>query len=119
MKRLLFWTPRILCILFAVFISLFALDVFGGGYTFWETLLAFLIHLAPTAVILLALAISWRWEWAGSVLFVALGALYLVRTRGEEHWSAYLVISGPLFLVGALFLISWLYRRQNRLDPTS
>jgi hypothetical protein len=27
-KRLLFWAPRILCILFAAFVSLFALDVF-------------------------------------------------------------------------------------------
>ena len=39
-KRTLFWAPRILCILFAVFVSLFALDVFGEGYGFWETILA-------------------------------------------------------------------------------
>jgi len=30
LKRLFFWSPRILCILFAVFLSLFALDVFNG-----------------------------------------------------------------------------------------
>ena len=30
-KRLLFWTPRILCIAFAFFVSLLALDVFGEG----------------------------------------------------------------------------------------
>ena len=37
-KRLLFWTPRILCLLFAGFISLFALDVFEGqGATYPDT----------------------------------------------------------------------------------
>jgi hypothetical protein len=113
-KRLLFWAPRILCILFAVFVSLFALDVFGEGYGFWGTMLALLMHLIPTGVILIVLAISWRWEWVGGVLFIALGVLYLVMAWGRLHWSAYLLISGPLFLVGVLFLINWLYRAELR-----
>ena len=113
-KRLLFWAPRILCILFAVFVSLFALDVVGEGYGLWGTILALLMHLIPTGVILIVLAISWRWEWVGGVLFIALGVLYLVLAWGRLHWSAYLVISGPLFLVGVLFLINWLYRAELR-----
>lgn len=113
-KRLLFWTPRTLCILFAVFVSLFALDVFSEGYGFWETILALLIHLIPTGIILIVLAISWRWEWVGGVLFIALGVLYLVMFGGRFHWSAYLVMSGPLFLMGVLFLINWLYRAELR-----
>ena len=56
-KRLLFWMPRILCIAFAVFVSLFALDVFGEGYDFFETILAFVIHLIPTGIILVAPAV--------------------------------------------------------------
>jgi MFS family permease len=113
-KRLLFWAPRILCILFAVFVSLFALDVFGEGYGFWGTMLALLMHLIPTGVILIVLAISWRWEWVGGILFTALGVLYLVMFWGRFHWSAYLLISGPLLLVGILFLINWLYRARLR-----
>jgi hypothetical protein len=113
-KRLLFWTPRILCILLAVFVSLFALDVFGEGYGFWGTMLALLMHLIPTGVILIVLAISWRWEWVGGILFTALGVLYLVMSWGQFDWSAYLAISGPLLLVGVLFLINWLYRARLR-----
>jgi len=113
-KRLLFWAPRILCVLFAAFVSLFALDVFDQGYGFWETVLALLVHLIPTGIILVVLVISWRWEWVGGVLFTALGALYLVMFRGRFHWSAYLTISGPLFLVGVLFLVNWLYRTELR-----
>jgi hypothetical protein len=112
-ERTLFWAPRILCILFAVFISLFALDVFGEGYGFWGTILALLMHLIPTALVLIALAIAWRWEWVGAVLFIGLGLLYIL-TGHRMHWSVYLVISGPLFLVGVLFLLNWLYRPSAR-----
>ena len=60
-KRLLFWTPRIMCILFAVFVSLFAFDVFGEGYGFWKTLLALLMHLIPTGIILIGVLFLLNW----------------------------------------------------------
>jgi len=106
LKRLLFWTPRILCILFAGFLSIFAADVFGEGYGFWQTILALLIHLIPTWLVLMVLAVAWRWEWAGGTLLIGLGAFYLIEFWGRFHWSAYLCISGPLFLTGILFLLS-------------
>jgi hypothetical protein len=114
-KRLLFWTPRILCILLAVFVSLFSFDVFGEGYSFWKTILALLMHLIPTGIILIVLAVSWRWEWVGAIIFSVLGVLYIVMFWGRFKWHVYLLtISGPLFLVGFLFLINWLYRKQIR-----
>src|SRR5689334_11501145 len=96
-QRVLFWAPRILCILFAVFVSLFALDVFGEGHGFWQTCLALLMHLIPTGIILLALVVSWRWEWVGAILFTAFGALYLFFFWGRFHWSVYVLLSGPSF----------------------
>jgi hypothetical protein len=114
-KSLLFWVPRILTLLFAIFLSLFALDVFNEGYGFWKTLLALFMHLIPTWLVLGALAVSWRWEWVGAVLFTSLGLWYIIMAWGRFHISAYLVISGPLFLLGALFLLDWLY--QSRLRP--
>jgi glucose-6-phosphate-specific signal transduction histidine kinase len=114
LKRLLFWTPRILCLLFAAFISIFALDVFGEGYGFWKTIPALMIHLIPTWIVLAVLALAWRWEWVGGTLFVALGILYLIASWGRFHWSAYLCISGPLFLIGILFFLNWLNRRKLR-----
>ena len=114
-KRALFWAPRILCILFALFLSLFALDVFGEGHGFWETVLALFIHLAPVYVVILVLVIAWRWEWVGAILFTAFAVFYLVETWGKFHWSAYAAISGPLFLVGLLFLLNWIYRTELRM----
>jgi hypothetical protein len=113
-KRLLFWTPRALCILFAGFVSLFALDVFGEGYGFWEMILALLMHLVPTAIVLIALAIAWRWELVGSTLFDVLGVAYILMTRGRFPWTTYLIMSGPLFLISLLFQLNWVYKRQLR-----
>ena len=114
LKRLLFWTPRILCLLFAAFLSIFAADVFGEGYGFWKTVLALLIHLIPTWLVLIMLAIAWRWEWAGGILLTGLGAFYLIAFWGRFPWSTYLCISGPLFLVGILFFLNWLCRGELR-----
>ena len=113
-KRVVFWLPRILCLLFAVFVSIFALDVFGEGYGFWETMVALIMHLVPTGIILIALAIAWRWEWIGAILFAALGVGYMIMAWGKFDWITYLLIAGPLFLIGALFLVNWLFREELR-----
>jgi hypothetical protein len=113
-KRAVYWAPRILGLLFAAFIGLFALDVFGEGYGFWETIAALFIHLVPTWILLVILALAWRWEWIGAVAFAALGVAYIVMAWGKFEWLTYLLISGPLFLMGALFLVNWLLRKQLR-----
>ena len=113
-KQCLVWTPRILGVLFAVFLSVFALDVFGEGHGFWKTILALLIHLIPSGIILVAVAIAWRWEWIGGLLFIGLGALYLVLAGGRFHWSTDVMMSGPLLLVGGLFLLNWRFRAELR-----
>jgi hypothetical protein len=82
----LFLIPRVLCIVFAVFLSLFALDVFSEGYGFGETILALLIHLVPTSLVVIALVVAWRWAGAGAILFIALALVYLVMSRGLDHF---------------------------------
>jgi hypothetical protein len=103
-RSLLFWAATFLSALFAAFISIFALDALDAGPNFWTVVVAFLTHLLPTAAVLVALTIAWRWEGIGGVTFVALGVVYLVLAWGSVHWSAYALISGPLFLIGFLFL---------------
>jgi len=109
-KQVIFWLPRTLCVLFAIFLSLFALDVFGEGYSPWETVLALLIHLVPTYIVIIALAIAWRWEWIGAILFGALAVFYVALAWGRFPLTTYLVISGPLALIGILFLLNWKYK---------
>jgi len=113
-KRVLFWTPRVLCILFAMFLSLFALDVFSEGHSFGETILALLIHLVPVYIVVIVLVIAWRWEWVGAILFNVLAVLYVVMSWGRFPWITYMDMSGPLVIVGVLFLLNWIYRAQLR-----
>lgn len=114
MPRALFWTPRVLSFAFALFLSIFALDVFESGRGFWKTLAALGMHLLPSLLVLLVLAVAWRRELVGAIAFAGLGVLYLVTSWGRFDWSAYACISGPLFLVGGLFLANWLWKRRNR-----
>jgi hypothetical protein len=110
-ERLLYWTPRGLGLLFAAFVSVFALDVFGEGYTSWQTILALTMHMIPTALVLGCVALAWRWGWVGGIVFVGLAALHVVFKWGMLHWVAYLAIDGPLLLLGLLFVIDWWYAR--------
>jgi len=113
-KRVLFWTPRVLGILFAIFVSMFALDVFNQGYGLWQTILALLLNLVPMYLVVIALVIAWRWESVGAILFIALAVLYVVWAWARFPLVAYLSISGPLILIGVLFLFNWIYRAQLR-----
>ena len=102
---LLRWAPRFLGIGVAVFLSLFALDAFGQGRPLREALREFVIHLGPAALVLAAVIASWRREWIGAVAFVGFAILYATLTINRPDWI--LAISGPLFLVGILFFVSW------------
>ena len=111
-KRLLFWTPRVLCILLAMFLSVFAVDVFSEGYGFWQTIGALLLHLIPVYIVVIVLIVAWQRERVGGILFIALALFYLVTAVGRLHWFTYLVIPGPLVLIGVLFLFNWKYKAQ-------
>src|SRR5690554_6352155 len=113
-RRILFWAPRVLCMLFAVFLSLFALDVFSESHSSGEILLGLLIHLIPVYLVIIVLVVAWRWEWIGAALCILLAVFYLVETWGKEHWTAYVTISGSLALIGILFLFNWIYKSRLR-----
>jgi len=107
----LYWTPRILGIIFAVFISIFALDVFGE-YKFPEVLIALFMHLVPTYLVLGALLVAWKWEKIGGILFLGLGLFYIIMSWGRFPGMTYLIISGPLIVIGTLFLINSIKKKN-------
>ncbi len=111
-KKIIYWSPRVLCILFAVFISLFALDVFEEGQGFWKTLGALFMHLIPTFLLILLLIVSWKREWIGAVALALLAILYIIIAWGKFPISVYLFISGPLLIISVLFLFNWLFRSE-------
>ena len=105
------WTPRIGMLLFALFISMFALDVFGAGVGFWATAAALTMHLLPTFVILLVLAVAWRWPWAGGIVLLATAGLFLLQfgPGWGGDWTLYLLFIGTPAMIALLFLANrWL-----------
>mgnify|MGYP001609782195 FL=1 len=111
LTKILYWTPRIVCLLYIGFISLFALDVFNGEYNLAQTLVALTMHLIPSMLILLALVIAWRWELAGSIVFDVLAIAWLIYV-GDFGKS--LIITLPLFVISSLFVAGWAYRRKAK-----
>ena len=92
LKFLLCWLPRILCILFVIFMNPFAIRFK-------------LINLISPVIILVLLLISWRWELQAGLIFITLGALYFYNSLSEFHmWNFYILFYGPLFLIGILFI---------------
>jgi hypothetical protein len=104
LKHFLYWSPRVLGILFALFLNVFALDVLVKGRNLCLVLMAFMIHSIPTLAVVVILILAWRWEWVGG-LFILLAAGYGFEARG--NLPAILAISGPLLVAGALFLTGW------------
>ena len=113
-KKLLYWAPRVLCIVFTILISFFALDVFGESKSVWETILALLMHLIPTFILIAILVITWRREWVGGILFSVLGFTYIINMWGQFPLMTYIVVAGPLIITGILFLFNWKYRAELR-----
>ncbi len=115
MIKIVYWAPRILCILAILFISMFALDSFSSERTFLQSLPGFFIHLIPSFVLTLFLVIAWKWELVGGIIFSLLGiaATPLVfnnNFRNNQSVGTSLVIiltvTAPFIIIGILFIVS-------------
>lgn len=117
--RLLYWSPRIITIGFAVFLSLFALEAFQEVHGFWRLALAFAINLVPALIVVAVLAAAWKWEWIGAVVFALLAVGYAGNAlhRHFLSWPIALGIPLPLLAIAGLFLANWVERAKLRTAP--
>ena len=104
--RFLRWAPRVLCVAFAAFVSVFALDAFEPARGFWGNALAFGIHLFPTYLVIGVLVLGWRRPKAAGTLLIVVGCAYAVMPHIRQHLSWIAAISGPAWVTGVLFLVS-------------
>ncbi len=119
--KILHWTPRILCILSILFVSMFALDSFNPKLTVWQQIGGFLIHLIPTYILTVALLVAWKWEKIGGVIFIILGTVFsafLINLNYNRTHSIgttleiVAMLSFPFVIFGVLFLISDSMKKQ-------
>jgi hypothetical protein len=106
----------VLGLLAAAFVGLFALDAFAGDASLGMKLIGFAIHLLPAAIVLVVVGIAWRWEMAGGLLLILAGIAYTLSIDAAAHPDWVAVIAGPLWLVGALFLLSHAFGAGRRTE---
>jgi len=95
--------------------ALMSLDIFGNGYTLWQTVGALIMHNIPTIILLVTVVISWRKGIVGAIGFSAFAIFYLawvsckMFTNGFEwYYLAWIIqIAGITLLIGYLFFLGW------------
>jgi hypothetical protein len=112
--------PRILSIIAIAFVSLFALDSFDHG-SLHEKIQAFLIHLIPSFILMIILAIAWRKELIGGILYILIGIIlspfifihnYRMNNSFLISFEIISMITFPFILSGTLFVLSH-FRNKN------
>jgi hypothetical protein len=109
--QLLHWAPRILSFGFVLFLSLFALDVFSE-YSGFAIIVPLFMHLIPSFILLIVVAISWKYKLVGTTVFLGFSLFYIYSVGLDRHWSWYAGISLPAAIVGTLFLLSWISKKK-------
>ncbi len=107
----LFWIPRVLAILFILFLSIFALDVFEVEAPFIQKLVGFLVHLVPSFALIIALLVSWRKPLIGGTIFILMGLSFTFLFKTYQSLLTFSTISLPAIIIGALFIISQKIKR--------
>jgi len=121
MNKFIYWTPRILSIIFICFLALFSLDVISPELSFGQIVIGLFMHNIPVFILLAVLLISWKREIVGGIAFISAGALYVVMIlmkilSNSFEWymlSWILIIAGPAFIIGILFIINWLKNKNH------
>jgi len=121
-NKFIFWIPRILGIIFILFLAMFSLDVFDNSYTFWETIVGLFMHNIPALILLVVLIISWKYELVGAIIFILAGLFYIgtllitISMDSSPQWYMLvwsLIIAGPAFLIGILLLVGWSQKKKR------
>lgn len=119
-NKYIYWTPRILGIIFVLFLMTFSLDVFEPGLTAWQIALGLFMHNIPSLFLSIILIISWKHEAVGGIVFILAGISYisLTATRSQLPWyivlSWSLIVAGPAFFIGILFLANWFKKKKYK-----
>jgi hypothetical protein len=118
----LHWVPRIICILAILFVSMFALDSFAPGMSFWQQIGAFLMHLIPSFILTAMLIVAWKWEFIGGIIFTVLGLglspfIFIHNLRmNHSVWMSLgiiMMITFPFIAAGILFILCHYRKKKN------
>jgi hypothetical protein len=119
-NKLIFWTPRILVILFAIFLAIFSLDIFDNCNGFFDCALGLFMHNIPSFILLAILLISWKHELVGAIIFGLIGLAGIIGIiiamltipEGSRFNPIFIIVGVVCTLIGILFYFG--YKQKNK-----
>ena len=134
LRIIIYWIPRILCILAIGFILLLGSDSFDPKLTLQDQLIGFMMHSIPAVCLIILLVIAWIWELWGGILFIATGLgftpfIFMLNYHRLVNYhnpnpigvciGIVMAITFPFVLAGGLFILSHFLRRKNSEQRTT
>ena len=104
----LIWIPRILTILFIIFMMLFSLDVFDMQLSFWKKIAGFFIHSLPSLFILAGLLLTWQKPFLSGIIFITFFILSMIRYHTYANFTVFIIISLLLLIIGIFYIIIYI-----------
>jgi hypothetical protein len=94
-------------IFYALALLIFAGDVFNKDQSTTQTILDLLLHFIPTAIVLFLVVIAHQRPLVGSIIFAINGLVYIITGWANLHWTAHVIIAGPLLVLSILYIMSY------------
>ncbi|MDD4625093.1 MAG: hypothetical protein PHI77_02330 [Candidatus Pacebacteria bacterium] len=112
-KGIFYWGARFLAIAYVFFLASFSLDIFKEGSSFAEAAADILAHNIPSLFFVLLLAIAWKREDIGGLLFVASSFFWLLFFVGSPAGAIFNPVSLPPIIIGLLFILSFKNKKEK------
>ena len=110
--KILFFVPRILMIVYIIFISMFAFDVFNENQMFLESLIELCIQLIPSIMLSIILWYAWNNQKNGGFLLIGVGVIFTLFFELYTNFTTFLMLGVPIFISGILFLLNYQLKNE-------
>jgi peptidoglycan/LPS O-acetylase OafA/YrhL len=94
-------------ILYALALLVFASDVFSKDQSISQMVSDLCMHLIPTALVLLFVVVGNKRSLVGAIIFAIFAVAYIITGWSNMHWSAHVLIVGPLLAISILYVMAY------------
>lgn len=119
MKQFLHYSPRILSILFCLFIMMFSFDVFEGNSSIIDMLIGFVMHNLPVFGMAIITIFAWNNDLIGGIGFIGVSLFFFIlvslnmNNEGGIMNPAVFIISLPALLIAASYFVNFRYNHKK------
>lgn len=112
-QKIIYWIPRILGILYVIFLGIFALDVFIPNQPISYYLINLFMHLIPNFILLIFILIAWKYERVGGFLFLMSFLVMSTLFWDKGFWWMQILLFSPLLVISLLFFMDFYIKKND------